>query len=267
MVCLRRNGVFMWCLAALSRWRRREVVVCEASGGEAGGSDGPQQLGRKIRNASAIYVETPLVPYAPKWLPGAWQQNQRIYCKRARLEPGPGSWLGIDLRISRRRCLPKGSNRPNGVKTLICAALLLDLDRNALEFLVAALHLRHGSTFWLALHQCRVSVLLIFWLSHLHKKIWWHHKDVLLLLFFSSFLLVTHVQDCFCSFCHKPLSVYNRNLSFLCISFKNPQHFGQRLLTKIFRFSTKWVFFSKLQQVGKRYSLSVKRNLTLYPSK
>lgn len=38
---------------------------------ETGGADDSGQLGRKIRNASAIYVGTKLAPYAPKWLPGA----------------------------------------------------------------------------------------------------------------------------------------------------------------------------------------------------
>lgn len=54
---------------------------------EAGGADGSQQLGRKIRNASAIYVETQLTPYAPKWLPGACQHNQH-FTVRARLYSG-----------------------------------------------------------------------------------------------------------------------------------------------------------------------------------
>lgn len=54
---------------------------------EAGVADGSQQLGRKIWNASAIYVKTQLAPYAPKWLPGAWQHNQH-FTVRARLYSG-----------------------------------------------------------------------------------------------------------------------------------------------------------------------------------
>lgn len=81
-----------------------EVTGWNALRGEAGAADGSQQLGRKIRNASAIYVETQLAPYAPKWLPGAWQHNQHDTV-RARLYSGRAAHLFPQRRINGGRRL------------------------------------------------------------------------------------------------------------------------------------------------------------------
>lgn len=70
-----------------TRWSVVFNALGKGRGGVGGGgADGSQQLGEgereRIRNASAIYVETQLAPYAPKWLPGAWQQKQHLTVQR-----------------------------------------------------------------------------------------------------------------------------------------------------------------------------------------